>query len=314
MKAKIFISIFLVSCLFSSFIFAQNSQIDFPLRIGNRWQYSEGPGYYSESRAIKDTVMPNGLTYTQVTGDLFKGYFRKEGTKVFSYNTFFDTESVKYDFSLKVGYTLQVIIYDSDTTLITVRSAGTANFFGVQRNYMSFFRDNIPSTGDGEETIADGLGLVQYAGEVLYYGLTGAVINSVEYGQILGVENPASTIPDNFRLLQNYPNPFSAGGGSAYGGNPTTTIEYEISTPPSVPPLTKGRDMGGVVTLKVYDILGREVATLVDEYKAPGNYSIQFNVETHHSAGGGASLPSGIYFYTATFNNILKTKSMVLLK
>lgn len=83
-------------------------------------------------------------------------------------------------------------------------------------------------------------------------------------------------------LSQNYPNPF----------NPSTVINYQIASP-------------GKVSLKVYDLLGREVATLVNEEKAAGNYKATFNA---------MNLPSGVYFYrlqTATYSN---TKKLLLLK
>jgi hypothetical protein len=60
-----------------------------------------------------------------------------------------------------------------------------------------------------------------------------------------------------------------------------------------------------MVTLKVFDILGNEVANLVDERKEPGNYSVEFNA---------ANLPSGIYFYTLTSGTFWGTKKLILLK
>ncbi|MEW6196820.1 MAG: glucoamylase family protein [Bacteroidota bacterium] len=104
-------------------------------------------------------------------------------------------------------------------------------------------------------------------------------------------------IPDGFKLNQNYPNPF----------NPTTTITYTIPTPPLVPSLTKGRDMGGVVTLKVYDILGREVATLVNEYQQPGNHSVEFRTQN-------LELSSGVYFYALKTGEYSAVRKMLLLK
>ncbi|MEW6194458.1 MAG: CocE/NonD family hydrolase [Bacteroidota bacterium] len=114
------------------------------------------------------------------------------------------------------------------------------------------------------------------------------------------IKLPDQTIPYGFQLSQNYPNPF----------NPTTTIEYTIPTLPSVSHLTKGRDMGGVVTLKVYDLLGREAATLVNEYKQPGKYKVEFNVETFH----GTSLPSGVYFYRLQAGTFSDVKKFILMK
>jgi hypothetical protein len=97
----------------------------------------------------------------------------------------------------------------------------------------------------------------------------------------------------NYVLLQNYPNPF----------NPATTISYTIAET-------------GSVTLKVYNIIGVEVAVLVDEYQAPGNYQVEF------IAGGGSAfsngnnphLPSGVYFYRLEAGNYSRTMKMNLMK
>ncbi|MGE5499525.1 MAG: YCF48-related protein [Syntrophothermus sp.] len=88
--------------------------------------------------------------------------------------------------------------------------------------------------------------------------------------------------PMFFNLMQNYPNPF----------NPVTNISYSIA-------------QKGNVTLKVYNIIGKEIATLVSEEKAAGNYTVRFN-----SAG----IPSGIYFYTLTSGSYSETKKLILLK
>jgi hypothetical protein len=103
-----------------------------------------------------------------------------------------------------------------------------------------------------------------------------------------------SELPSAFSLSQNYPNPF----------NPTTTINY------SVPVETRHGESLQHVTLKVFDLLGREVATLVDEFKQAGNYQVQFSVETGYIP----SLPSGIYFYCLQVGNYSETKKMVLMK
>ena len=89
-------------------------------------------------------------------------------------------------------------------------------------------------------------------------------------------------VPDKFYLSQNYPNPF----------NPVTNLEFGISE-------------SGFVTLKVYDVLGNEVAVLVDENKAPGYYNIQFD---------GKNLSSGIYYYRLESSGFVQTKRMMLLK
>lgn len=105
----------------------------------------------------------------------------------------------------------------------------------------------------------------------------------------------------SFNLSNAYPNPF----------NPSTTIEYTV--PASTFDLSLHQGSGNsekLVTLKVYDALGREVSTLVDENKSAGTYKITFNVKTLHAA----SLPSGIYFYRLTAGSYSETKKLVLLK
>jgi hypothetical protein len=101
---------------------------------------------------------------------------------------------------------------------------------------------------------------------------------------------------NNFTLSQNYPNPF----------NPTTTIKFKI--PQS--PLPGGDGRGGLVTLKVYDVLGNEIATLVNAEKPAGSYEVEFN---SHS-GSVRNLPSGIYFYRLTVGRFADTKKLILLK
>jgi len=110
-------------------------------------------------------------------------------------------------------------------------------------------------------------------------------------------------IPGTFSLSQNYPNPF----------NPTTKIKYSI--PSSDNPLTGG-ERGGLVTLKVYDALGNEITTLVNEEKSAGTYEVEFNAgETRRIA-----LTSGIYFYKLQVyapgraGSFVETKKMILLK
>ncbi|NWG28524.1 MAG: T9SS type A sorting domain-containing protein [Ignavibacteriaceae bacterium] len=91
-----------------------------------------------------------------------------------------------------------------------------------------------------------------------------------------------NTTPTEFILYQNYPNPF----------NPSTIISWQSP-------------VGSHQVLKVFDVLGNEVATLVDEYKEAGNYEVYFNA---------ASLSSGVYFYRLNAGDYVKTMKMVLLK
>ena len=104
-------------------------------------------------------------------------------------------------------------------------------------------------------------------------------------------------LPTRYLLSQNFPNPF----------NPTTTIRYNIPTSPQPSPSQgEGANVGFVyVRLKVYDILGKEVATLVNQKQKSGNYQVTFNAE---------NLPSGTYFYQIRTGGFFQTKKMILLK
>ena len=93
-------------------------------------------------------------------------------------------------------------------------------------------------------------------------------------------------IPDKFYLSQNYPNPF----------NPATNLGFGISS---------AAGGLGYVSLKVYDSQGKEVATLVNENKAPGYYNLQFD---------GSKLSSGVYYYRLESKGFSQTKRMMLLK
>jgi hypothetical protein len=94
--------------------------------------------------------------------------------------------------------------------------------------------------------------------------------------------NEGTEVPEEFSLSQNYPNPF----------NPITKISWQSSA-------------GSWQTLKVYDLLGREVATIVDEYKPAGSYEVDFDA---------SDLSSGLYFYQLNAGSFVETKKLILLR
>jgi hypothetical protein len=106
----------------------------------------------------------------------------------------------------------------------------------------------------------------------------------------VGISNDGLSVPTRYGLTQNYPNPF----------NPSTTISFQLSAL-------------SIVNLKVFDLLGREVAVLVDETRQPGSYTVQWNAST---------MPSGIYFYRlqarptggGQIGEFRETKKMILVK
>ncbi|MBZ0204151.1 MAG: T9SS type A sorting domain-containing protein, partial [Ignavibacteria bacterium] len=110
---------------------------------------------------------------------------------------------------------------------------------------------------------------------------TGGTISKMT-GAVVGINNPISQIPNTYKLEQNYPNPF----------NPTTNIKF-------------GLPNAGNVKLVVFDILGREVTTLVNEYKIAGIYTVDFDASMYSS---------GVYFYRIESGDFSQTKKMLLIK
>jgi hypothetical protein len=112
---------------------------------------------------------------------------------------------------------------------------------------------------------------VGYGGTI--HKMTGSSVTSV---------NDQSEMPAVYELKHNYPNPF----------NPTTKIEFRIAD-------------FGFVSLKIYDVLGNEVATLVNEYKQAGSYEINFDA---------SGLPSGVYYFRLAAGGYSESKKMILMK
>jgi len=93
---------------------------------------------------------------------------------------------------------------------------------------------------------------------------------------------PINTAASEYRLMNSYPNPF----------NPSTSIQYAIGS-------------SQFVQLKVYEVLGNEIATIINEEQPAGSYEVHFNA---------ANLPSGVYFYKLSAGNFFETKKMILLR
>ena len=106
------------------------------------------------------------------------------------------------------------------------------------------------------------------------------------------VNDPKNTIPVTYQLAQNYPNPF----------NPSTNFEFRVSSFSAKGGSASG---GELVTLKIFDLLGREVATLVNERRAPGTYNVRWDA---------SRLPSGVYFYRLRAGDFVETRKMVFAK
>jgi photosystem II stability/assembly factor-like uncharacterized protein len=116
-------------------------------------------------------------------------------------------------------------------------------------------------------------------------GDSGKVLKTTNGGLTFVTHNPEIT-PDKYSLSQNYPNPF----------NPVTNIRFDI-------PVGNGRDHS--VKLVIYDLLGKEITTLVNQQMLPGSYNVDWDASNY---------PSGVYFYTLVTANYTLTKKMVLMK
>ena len=157
--------------------------------------------------------------------------------------------------------------------------------FGV---YQSNMNPNFQQTGkwydylSGDSiNVSDRSALISLSpGE--YHIYTTAKLPAPDLSVPTGVKNIDAGVITNYKLEQNYPNPF----------NPSTTIEYRIPE-------------AGIVSIKIYDILGREIKTLVNKFQLSGSYQIQFDA---------ADLASGVYFYQLKTNGFISVKKMLLLK
>ena len=176
-------------------------------------------------------------------------------------------------------------------TYVTALTINGTNIFAGTWNGVFLSTNNGKSWNDANSTsfVNTNTGLKPFintlaiSGAFLFAGTDGAGVWRRPLSEMItAVKDNENQIPAQFRLDQNYPNPF----------NPSTTINYSL-------PKT------GHVTLKVYDVLGKEVATLVNEEESSGNYHIQFNAN---------KLASGVYFYRLSAGNSVTTKKLVLMK
>jgi hypothetical protein len=114
-------------------------------------------------------------------------------------------------------------------------------------------------------------------------GAGGNILRTTNGGNIpTGILNIENEIPENYSLSQNYPNPF----------NPSTTIKFSVAGT-------------GNVSLKVYDVMGKEIAVVVNQNLTPGVYTADFDA---------SALPSGTYFYRITAGSYTETRKLVLIK
>ena len=127
------------------------------------------------------------------------------------------------------------------------------------------------------------------ANDVYIFAATGSGVWRRPVGELLKISSERRDIPERFSLYQNYPNPF----------NSTTKIKFDI------PEKSEIRNSKSEIKLIIYDILGRELVTLVNEKLSPGTYEVEWNASNY---------PSGVYFYKITAGDFLDSRKMILMK
>jgi photosystem II stability/assembly factor-like uncharacterized protein len=263
----------------------------FPLQIGNIWKYSEGSHYggdrtmyYNDVTAIirRDTII-NGNRYSiiEYSGivNLNPGLWPALIVARFDSNT-----GNYYQYNLSLS---QDIL--SDSTYCPVPSTyywGTLSIINSKTILGVNTSSRIVDINYDTEERARGFGIVASSRisfrEFTSMQLTYAKINGVEYATNTSIKSNMHDIPTKYSLYQNYPNPF----------NPTTTLSFALP-------------LESFVSLKVYDVMGREVATIVSEELSPGTYIRQWNA---------ANMSNGIYFYRLNAGSFTNTKKLILLK
>ncbi len=263
----------------------------FPSQVGNFWQYS---GNYIRTETItKDSLKYDGTKLLYYGASLKPRYLIDTCFCVYYYPT--TRNKLIYILNAKINDRWWVYTRYDDSVFVEGQIAEVdtiyqGTYLGKQSTFKVFSyyfvynnSGELEEYWDHDAVLASGMGLVYEDMDAERPKvLIAAIIDGDTLGTIVDVEKIDINLPTKTKLENNYPNPF----------NPVTTIDYTIP-------------VNGMVTIKVFDTLGREVVTLVNEQKKSGRYSVKFDA---------AKLPSGIYYYTLITNSKRITKSMVLLK
>lgn len=259
-----------------------------PLAKGNIWIYQSKE---SSTKRVKyylsETITIEGSVYfvcSKTIPDTIFQYFRLRDDGV--YVCRLRNKDVPY---YKLNFTYADTLKNNEWFGIwrtVLKSETQENLFGKEALVKNVHANWVFTKSDEKWT--DEYGLVSTNNPIGngYNTLIGCVINGKVYGDtsmtVTSIEE--NNIPSGFSLEQNYPNPF----------NPETIISYKLQ-------------VASLVSLKVYDVLGREIVTLVNEFKQPGVYNSTFN--TQHF-----SLTSGVYFYQLQASDFMQTRKMIVLK
>jgi len=309
-------SILLLSLVLIATCFAQQDSVGdvFPLAIGNKWNYDFWTTYTVSHSGTHDA---GSVEYTIIGSisliDSTRWQFlqRRDYTHtVYIHGQVGSSYSIQDSNSLEIiefnygNHELYTPVYDPLSAFPFQKLLGdtSSRFFRyivVDTNGNSVLSLSFPNVHDPYLSYSCGFALSKDTGIIqsgCYQNLDheiGFMMTSYNLTYFYGnqsqtnVLSSSNILPTKMILFQNYPNPF----------NPTTKIRYTI---PSV-----GTSVMKFVQLKVYDVLGNVVATLVDEYKPAGSYELTWNA---------GNLSSDIYFYRIQAGNFIETKKMLLLR
>jgi len=284
----------------------------YPLSVGNKWIYDDVtvvqdpyPNVYFDiliKEVLGDSIAPNGKHYYKVNDQTIwesSVLERVDSTdgKVYRYYedpSLPENEYVAYDLLAEVGDTINSFRLGFNTVMFTTMYAeSTFEKWGITKPKKVFQEYTLhpPIFSLTQDFGVDSIYFYFDFGDT-WITLKGCIIDGVIYGDttVVLVENEKNPVAANFKLEHNYPNPF----------NPSTKIKFTI---PSV--IASATKQSQLVSLKIYDVLGNEIAALVKEEIPAGEYEVEFEA---------SGLPSGIYFYQLKAGSFIQTKKMVLLK
>jgi hypothetical protein len=291
---------FIIVLIFATVTNAQDSTyLDpyqfFPVNIGNRWEYTDA-GLHQYLTIPRDSIDSKDSSKI-IFYDAWTNHHPNKGRIPLyridkNYNVFnspFRDNRYFYKLDAKLGESWIVMAEEHKAAKVIDISEyyifGKRTLVKTIGYYHLGYEDTVITENSNLqywERLAYGFGLIsEEDGATHPYLLVGCIIDGITYGTVDVKEEP-QTIPTEFALYQNYPNPF----------NPTTTISF------SVPNYSQ-------VVIKVFDVLGREVKEIVNDYREKGNYTIRFD---------GSNLSSGIYYFKLTAGNYSALKKMSLIK
>ena len=280
----------------------------FPLNIGNRWVYTRTqntafpPGPGTDLVKIDSFYVSNNhvyyvlKTYIYTDQGLYNIILKNYRIDSISGNIYqqVNADDCLND-SLKSRKNDSAICSCENNRLVACIDTNTYSIFNLSPKSKTF--DFFFFEYGFRRTYAKNLGMVYNKDEAITHitqrYLRGCIVNGILHGDtsLTGINQISCNIPDKFSLSQNYPNPF----------NPSTVIKFQVAGLPS------NVSIGGdrFVKLIIYDVLGKEISTLVNEQLKPGEYQAEFE---------GTNLPSGIYYYKLDGGDFIETKKMVLIK